>query len=79
MLGQQVNKLVLFIIRKIAIPFVLQKKEIISGKEFHRTTKVATFLGSSCLLYVGHLSFVMGWLDGQILVISLAITTMVQV
>jgi hypothetical protein len=56
MLGQQVNKLVFFIVRNIVIPFGLQKKEIISGQEFQRKTKVANFLGSNFLHYVGNLT-----------------------
>jgi hypothetical protein len=81
MLGQHVNKLVFFVVRKTATPFDLQKREIISGQEFQRTTKVPTFLANNCLLYVAHLtwSFVMGWLDGRILAISPAILTMEQV
>ena len=47
------NKLVFFVVRKTATPFGLQKREIISGQEFQRTTKAPTFWGNNCLLYGG--------------------------
>jgi len=47
-----VNKLAFFVKGKIAILFGLQKKEIINGQEFQKTTKAAISLENSCLPYV---------------------------
>ena len=54
MLGLQVSKLAFFVVKMIVTLFGLQKKVIISGKEFQRT-RAAISLMNNCLLYVGPL------------------------
>ena len=54
MLGLQVSKLAFFVVKMIVTLFGLQKKAIISGKEFQRT-RVAISLVNNCLFYVGPL------------------------